>query len=124
MRSWYCLMPPEGTSTQGIMRCAPKKARAMRSSPVGLSAARAAGRVMPRHARAAMSFHPPRHGTNGIWLNCVCIGPPVRALELAHGRVEGIPQPVAEQIEGEYGHQNGQARKERDPPGAGDVIPA
>src|SRR5437867_3292546 len=105
MRSWYCLMPPEGTSTQGIMRCAPKKARAMRSSPVGLSAARAAvGRRTPKSARAAMSFHTPRHGPNGILLNCVCMGPPVRTLELAHGRVEGIPQPVAEQIEGEHGH--------------------
>src|SRR5262245_57573776 len=125
MRSWYCLMPPEGTSTQGIMRCAPRKARAMRNSPVGLSAARTAVGIRdPKSARAARSCHTPRHGANGICLNCVCMGPPMRTLELAHGGVEGIPQPVAEQIEGEYGHQNGQAREERDPPGAGDVIPA
>src|SRR5216683_4212122 len=125
MRSWYCLIPPEGTSTHGIRRCAPKKARAMRSSPVGLSAARAAVEIQaPKSARAAMRFHTPRHGTNGLLLNCVCMGPPVRTLELAHGRVKRIPQPVAAQIEGEYGHQNGQAREERDPPGTGDVIPA
>src|SRR4030095_10225519 len=125
MKIWYCLMPPDGTSTQGLMRCAPKKAKAIRNSPLGLSAAGAAvGIRAPKSARAAISQHTPRHGTNGILLNCVCMGPPVRTLELAHGWVEGIPQPVTEQIKSEHGHQNGQAREERDPPGAGDVIPA
>ena len=58
-----------------------------------------------------MSCHTPRHRTTSIPLNCVCMGPPVKVLELAHGWVEGIPQPVAEQIEGEHGDQDGQARK-------------
>ena len=47
----------------------------------------------------------------------------MNAILLFQGRIQPVPDPVAEQAHGQGGNEDGDARQHGDPPGRGQVIP-
>src|SRR5262245_38102895 len=54
---------------------------------------------------------------------CVCRSSTARrATSDLQARIEGVAEPVAEQVDGQHGQHDGQSRKGGEPPGGGDVV--